>query len=364
MTATKKDDDDDGLLPIGVDSLSDYTPHKLHLLLSLPIPGNVETSTINNNDNSLNLLKQSSNKAKQSSSKPKQSSDEPKKSSKKTKLFRYFMPITRIRASSAYNEQDKYYQQQTPIKPVDQQCDMRFFIIRHGERVDRYFGSNWYMLAFDQQNQFHPYHRNFPPSLPLRSNKLFWALDTPLTLSGLNAAKKLGQTLASKNFKPHYVYSSPAMRCIFTTIQILKGLGLENRIPIRIEPGLLEIGAARYGMSVFFQPNDWIKNGIYVDSSYQPIITTVPPYEHENTYYLRSKYVIRGIEKLHNNSSLESMNILIIAHATSPETLTWDLLGKEPNVNDLYTVSLDISYLQTVITERKQENKSWSLKTG
>ncbi|CAF2314177.1 unnamed protein product [Rotaria sp. Silwood2] len=346
MSAITNDDD---LLPVGVDSLSDYTPHKLHLLYALPIPINIETSTSNNNDDSSNLSKRSSTKS--------------KKSSKKRNLIRYLIPITRIRALSAPNERDKYYQQNTPIKPVDQ-CDMRLFIIRHGERVDRYFGPNWYMLAFDPQNQYRPYHRNFPPNLPNRPNKLYWALDTPLTLSGLNAAKKLGRILASKNFKPNYVYSSPAMRCILTTIQILKGLGLEDQFAIRIEPGLLELGAARFGMNIFFQPVDWFRYGINIDLSYKPIMTNIPSFEYENAYYLRSKYVIREIEKLHNNSSLPVVNILIIAHATSPETLTWDLIGKEPNVNDLYKLSLNIRYLQTVITERKQENKLWSLEPG
>jgi len=237
---------------------------------------------------------------------------------------------------------------------------MRFVIIRHGERVDRYFGPNWYKLAFNQYDQYRPYHRNFPPHLPRRSNKRAWALDTPLTASGLNAAKNLGEILASKNFHPNYVYSSPAMRCILTTIQILKGLGLGNKIPIRIEPGLLELGAAKYGMDIFFQPNDWYKHGVYVDLSYQPILTSIPPLEHENEYYIRSKNVIRAIERSHHNSPFDPNNILIIAHATSPDALTWDLIGRKPTVNDLYRLSLDIAYLQVAITERIQGNKLWS----
>jgi broad specificity phosphatase PhoE len=343
MSETINDDGDDNLLPKGVDSLSDYTPNKLHLLLTLPIPVDIaifqEPSPINFDNSQKKLIAN--------------------KSSKKRNLFRYLVPISL--SPLAHNEQDKYHQAQPPIQPIDP-YDMRFFIIRHGERVDRYFGSNWYLSAFDQHDQYCPYHRNFPLSLPYRSNKYLWALDTPLTLSGLNAAKKLGQKIGSKYFQPTYVYSSPAMRCILTTIQILKGLGLDNQIAIRIEPGLLEIGASKFGMKIFYQPMEWLKFGVNIDLSYQPIMTHVSSFESEDTYYLRSKYVIREIENHHNKSPDKIHNILIIAHATSPETLTWDLVGKQPNVNDLYRNSLYIAYLQMVIIERKQDNQFWSLK--
>lgn len=240
--------------------------------------------------------------------------------------------------------------------------DMRFFIIRHGERVDRFFGNNWFMLAFDQLGQYRPYHMNFPQALPSRPNKYFWALDTPLTRNGMNAAENVGQVLGLNHFEPSYVYSSPAMRCILTTYQILKGLGLEKKLAIRIEPGLLELGAARFGMSIFIKPMDWHNYGINVDLSYRPIMTEIPPIEREEAYYLRSKHVIRELEQRHNNNSHSSLsNILLVAHATSPETLTWDLVGRQPNVYDLFNLSLNIGYLQMVITERKRQNKSWSL---
>ena len=330
-------------VPVEVDSLADYTPYKLHSLLTTPIM--FSTTTFEKPVPMENDQKSNS------------SSDRPRASSQKRGFMRYFLPINRSRSSSIQNEPPKSSQDQS-----NNICDMRFFIIRHGERVDRYFGPNWYKIAFDQNEQYRPYHRNFPSTLPLRSNNALWALDTPLTLLGMNSAEKLGQKLKSKNFRPHYIYSSPAMRCILTTIHILKGLQLERPIPIRIEPGLLEYGAARFGMNIFFQPFDWHKYGINVDLSYQPIITHIPPLEREDAYYLRSKHVIRDIEKRHQHSSNESLNIFIVAHATSPETLTWDLIGKKPNINDLYRLSLNIAYLQTVITERQPENKFWSLK--
>ncbi|CAF4662312.1 unnamed protein product [Rotaria sp. Silwood1] len=240
-------------------------------------------------------------------------------------------------------------------------CDMRFFIIRHGERVDRFFGPNWFMFAFDQYGQYHPYHINLPLTLPTRPNPYFWAFDTPLTRSGLNAAENVGRVLGMNQYEPTHVYSSPAMRCILTTYQILKGLGLENKVSIRIEPGLLELGAARFGMNIFLNSTDWRNYGINVDLSYQPIMTIVPPIERADAYYLRSKYVVREIEQRHDNTKSPSLNILLVGHATSPETLTWDLVGRQPNVYDLFTLSLNIGYLQMVITERKKQNKLWSL---
>ena len=52
-------------------------------------------------------------------------------------------PIARKKSSIAQSRPTSW--------PVVDQCDLRLFIIRHGERVDRYFGANWYMTAFDQQ---------------------------------------------------------------------------------------------------------------------------------------------------------------------------------------------------------------------
>ena len=248
-----------------------------------------------------------------------------------------------------------------PLTIVDP-CDLRFFIIRHGERVDRFFGSNWYMMAFDQMGQYRPYHWNFPERLPHRQNKYFWAVDTPLTRDGLSAAQNVGRVLSLNRFEPSFVYSSPASRCVFTANQMLKGLGLENKVAIRIEPGLLEVGASRYGMGVFLKPADWRNFGLNVDLNYQPILTHVPAIEREDAYYLRSKYVVREIEKRHHNTSTNLHNILLVGHATSPETLTWDLVGRIPNVNDLYTLSLNIGYLQMVITERQRQNRTWTLK--
>jgi broad specificity phosphatase PhoE len=352
--------DDIDVLPVGVDSLSDYTPNKLHLLLTSTVPLDIITSRNRlpvNIDVSINSTKQSRNKS--------------KTPTKKRSMIRYFTSSNRPRSSPIthsinYYEQEKnhHYQQQQQQLPlqIHDDHDMRLFIIRHGERVDRFFGPNWFTTAFDQHGQYRPYHINLPAHLPTRSNKYYWAFDTPLTQSGLNAAQNLGQVLKLNRFQPTHVYSSPATRCIFTTIQILKGLGLDKKLSIRIEPGLLELGAARFGMNIFFQPIDWHKYGVNVDLSYRPIVTDIPPFEREDAYYLRSKYVIRELEKHHHNSSSQSLNILIVAHATSPDTLTWDLVGRQPNINDLYTLSLNIGYLQMVITERKRENKFWSLK--
>jgi len=347
MTSISNDID---LLQIDEDSILDNKTNKRHLSVETPLFNDLIAV---NSGVSLNSTVRSSNRS--------------KRESKKKPSIRYIDPTDHSRSKSLnrsinYHEPEKYHhhQQQQQAQHTSD-CDMRLFIIRHGERVDRYFGSNWFMLAFDQHGQYHPYHINFPPSLPNRTNKYFWALDTPLTRDGLNAAQNVGQVLSLNHFEPTYVYSSPAMRCILTTYHILKGLGLENKISIRIEPGLLELGAARFGMSIFLKPIDWHNYGINVDLTYRPIMKDIASLEREEEYYLRSKYIIREIESRHNNSHLPLLNILVVAHATSPDTLTWDLVGRQPNVYDLYSLSLNIGYLQMVITERKRQNKYWSL---
>ena len=333
--------ENDSTLPVSTDSLSEYAPYKLqHLLATSAFVADTGSTSITDSR----------------SKSPMEKATTPTSTSRRRSFIRCFFPNNRSRLASAPAESDE-----SAKKLSNDTCDMRLFIIRHGERVDRYFGASWYRLVFDHNNQYRPYHRNFPPSLPMRSNNSLWALDCPLTLSGLKSAEQLGRSLRSKNFLPNYVYSSPAMRCIQTTVQILKGLGLNESIRIRIEPGLLELGAARFGMNIFYQPHDWSKYGINIDLSYQPIVAHIPALEREETYYLRSKHVVRELEKRHQKTSDESPNIFIIAHATSPDTLTWDLVGRQTNANDLYRFALKIAYLQTTIAERRPENRCWSI---
>lgn len=237
--------------------------------------------------------------------------------------------------------------------------DLRFFIIRHGERVDRYFGPDWYKKAFDHVGRYERFHKNLPLSVPNRPNLSYWAQDTPLTYQGSQAAQILGQKFAVQGVNIHYVYSSPAVRCVSTTFEILKGLGLEKKLSICIEPGLLELGAARFGMHLFLKPIDWIRYGVNIDLAYQPFIEEIPADEREAAYYIRSKRVMRHLEERHRNPSSSCINVLIVGHATSTETLTWDLLRKHPNVKNLFNVSLRVSYLQTAIVERKRRNQEW-----
>ncbi|CAF2423735.1 unnamed protein product [Rotaria sp. Silwood2] len=351
------------LLHIDEDSLLDNTTNKHQSSIKTPIPINIVPIDIIpvKSDDSIYLNLQS-HKSPKKKSKKKSSSrnlDSIKNGPSRSSTIPINYEIEKDHQHH-YNHHRRHEQQEKQEQSIDG-CDMRFFIIRHGERVDRYFGPNWFMLAFDQFGQYHPYHINLPPSLPTRSNPYFWAVDTPLTRSGLNAAQNVGRVLGINQYEPSYVYSSPAMRCILTTYHILKGLGLENKISIRIEPGLLELGSARFGMNIFLKSIDWHNYGINVDLSYQPIMTLVPPIERADAYYLRSKYIIREIEQRHNDTNSSSPNILLVGHATSPETLTWDLVGRQPNVYDLFKLSLNIGYLQMVITERKKQNKVWSL---
>ena len=347
-------------LPVRLDSLSDYRSNSKVQLRVAPAKSIGREKTKQRAsihvDDSLRLAAVHSN-------------ERARISSKKKTLSPHLSSINHTRSPSRahsieQHDQDKRLSQHRPsflVQPVDA-CDLRFFIIRHGERVDRYFGPNWFMMAFDQLGQYRPYHVNLPPHLPTRTNNYFWAVDTPLTRDGLSAAQNVGRVLGLNQFEPSYAYSSPAMRCVMTTYQILTGLGLEKKIPIRIEPGLLELGAARFGMDVFLKPHEWRQYGINVDLSYRPIMTEAPAIEREDGYYLRSKRVVREIEQRHSHSLASPFNILLVAHATSPETLTWDLVGRQPNVNDLFTLSLNIGYLQMVITERKRQNRAWSLK--
>jgi broad specificity phosphatase PhoE len=330
------------IMPFDVDSLADYAPNKSKVLSATTVPLDILTS-----------MYFPDSRAEQS--------------------FRFHMhlppavSLPSIRRSSTYQRsstQRSYSEKDTHqrSRSYHDDYDLRLIIIRHGERVDRYFGSNWSKLAFDRDGQYRPYHPNLPEKLPTRQHQIWWSEDTPLTNSGLQAAETLGRKLTVHCIQPTYVYSSPAMRCVLTTIEILKGLQLDKTLAIRIEPGLLELGAARFGMNIFFQPIDWYQYGVNVDLSYQPRITRIDRYESESAYYMRAKTVVRHIEQEVQNGLSRRQHILIVGHATSSETLTWDLIGKQPNVYHLYELSLKIGYLQTMMAKRKRKNHRWSLK--
>ena len=111
----------------------------------------------------------------------------------------------------------------SPHKSLQSQGLLRFFFVRHGERVDLAFGPQWIDQAFDRSGKYRRVNLNMPQELPYRASKREFLGDSPLTEIGQFQAKLTGEALGIEGYKIHYCYVSPALRCIQTAHQILSG---------------------------------------------------------------------------------------------------------------------------------------------
>lgn len=101
---------------------------------------------------------------------------------------------------------------------------LRFFLARHAERVDQAIGNLWYEKAFDQNGKYTRINLNLPNRLPFRADKRDFIGDSPITEIGKFQARLTGNALDINGYKINYCYVSPALRCIQTAHQMLKGI--------------------------------------------------------------------------------------------------------------------------------------------
>ena len=123
--------------------------------------------------------------------------------------------------SEVPNLQRKF--QSMPHRSVPSQGTLRFFIARHGERIDLAFGPSWLEQAFDKNGVYKRVNLNLPAELPSRQSKRDFIGDSPLTEIGQFQAKLTGEALGTEGWKMHVCYASPALRCIQTAHYILQG---------------------------------------------------------------------------------------------------------------------------------------------
>ncbi|XP_073816656.1 ecdysteroid phosphate phosphatase isoform X2 [Musca autumnalis] len=220
----------------------------------------------------------------------------------------------------------------------------RVYIMRHGERVDFTFGT-WIPYCFDEFNNYMRKDLNMPKTLPKRNNiPDGWLNDSPLTNIGLYQASLIGEALYDARVQIDHVFCSPAYRCIQTCTSALEGLKLTGKHKIKLEPGLFE-WMAWYPDGV----PDWLTKEelqaakYNIDTEYQPFVTVNNLNESikETTegFYTRNYDVLRKI------IDSTAGNVLIVAHATTLDTCTRQLIGEAPrNTNELRQVIHKIPY--------------------
>ncbi|UJR21735.1 hypothetical protein I4U23_024810 [Adineta vaga] len=257
------------------------------------------------------------------------------------------------------------------------QGPIRLFILRHGERLDYYYSSQWLQQAFDKNGNFCRFSPILPESVPSRASIYDFALDPPLTFKGLKDAYHTGTVLREKNIDIHYCYSSPSLGCVQTATKLLEGLQSHHKLKIRIEPGLLEYitpyttDETINDLTIprFLTKKELLENQYPIEKNYheQMNISDISPLETEFDYYERSHHVTTSIQKLHENELItqiqqeqvsvqDHLHILFIAHAPTLETCTRKLCGGKFLRDRLHSITRNIDFLTMTIIEKTDNN--------
>ena len=193
---------------------------------------------------------------------------------------------------------------------------LRFFFVRHGERVDLAFGPQWIEQAFDRNGKYRRINLNMPNDLSARPSKRDFLGDSPLTEIGQFQARLTGDALGNEGFKLHYCYASPALRCIQTAHHILQAQGLEKIVKIRIEPSIFEfLGWYDKGLPTFLGYDALINFGYNIDVNYRPLLPVERLQADENytDYYQRSFNATKYLTNLHQGEGKKTLFIKLIS---------------------------------------------------
>lgn len=238
-------------------------------------------------------------------------------------------------------------------------------VSRHAERVDFTFG-NWIPVCFDSDGNYSRKDLNQPKLLPKRANCQDYFKDSPLTTIGLTQATLTGDALQEAGVSFSHAYASPSFRCVQTCTNILKAMGLSDKLKINIEPALFEWMRWYQGKGnqpQLMTPAQLKQHGYNINLDYKSLMTQqevlacgTETNETCEQYYERSQLVSNYVLKTVTG------NVLFVAHAASIDTCTRQLTGKPPrNEQDLVSFVLDIPYCGISAAEESPATKEWSL---
>lgn len=205
----------------------------------------------------------------------------------------------------------------------------RLFLMRHGERVDFVFGS-WIPYCFDDAGKYLRKDLNMPSTLPQRNlGPKGYHKDSPLTKIGVYQATLVGEGLKEAATEIHHVYCSPALRCVQTCDAVLRGMGVQGELKIKIEPGLFE-WLAWYPDHPpdWMTPEELITEGYNIDLDYIPFIDKneiIETMESCEQFYLRSHFITQSVL-----ATQTAGNVLFVGHTATLEVCSRELLGRKP----------------------------------
>jgi len=236
----------------------------------------------------------------------------------------------------------------------------RIFIVRHGERVDFTFGT-WIPYCFDESGKYMRKDLNMPVSVPKRhgSPETFFK-DSPITCMGETVARCLGEALHDAGQTLSHVYSSPSLRCVQTANGILKGLGVQDKTPITIEPGLFEwLAWYQDSMPTFMSPMELEEAGFRLRRDHQPVIDFSELRDRKESseqYYARSLYVTQCILRL---TAHIGGNVMLVGHASTLDACSRQLTGGSPrNVQDFSRLVQRVPYCGLAVVQKTEAAES------
>jgi len=227
----------------------------------------------------------------------------------------------------------------------------RLVIVRHGERVDFTFGEEWIQNCFDSSGKYNKKNLNLPSAVPHRPSPQDFVKDCPLTQIGSLQGSLVGKGLAEESIlQPGFkIYVSPALRCVETGAAVLSGMSSASPQKLRIEPTLFEwTGWTPIRNPTWMSPDALVENGFEIDLDYQPFmdVTEIKVDESVEEYYKRSGEFVERLVKGDDN------DILIIAHGSSLDSLTRQLVGGEVrNFREMMSVLRGVPYCGVAIAE-------------
>lgn len=185
--------------------------------------------------------------------------------------------------------------------------------------------------------------------------------DPPLTELGLWQARETSSSLHERGVRLTHIYCSPALRCVQTALEVLRGMELvpmpraasststagvgddvvtSGGPVIRIEPGLFEwLGWYKNGLPNFMTAEQLHTQRYPVDITYRPVhpIKQFNMNESIDQYFERSYRAVKTVlDSLRASAATESgaqQTVFFIAHAGSLDTCTRLLLKRDLRSN-------------------------------
>ncbi|NXU60859.1 UBS3A protein, partial [Horornis vulcanius] len=231
-------------------------------------------------------------------------------------------------------------------------------VMCHGERVDQVFGKSWLQQCLTADGKYYRADLNFPSSLPRQKDSMKqFECDPPLSCCGIFQSRLIGEALLDQEVTISYVYSSPALCCVQTAQHLLQGLKLNQKVRIRVEPGLFEWTKWEASRAIpnFMTVAELVEASYDTDTSYSPKATSSPSADGEGgsaAAPLPPFFAFAGVPGV----------ILIVGHGSSLASLT-RALAELPSrgSRDFAQMVRKIPSLGMCFCEEQKEENKWQM---